>query len=272
MGGWRTQAIAVIALLALAGQSGPAGADGPVGKPEDPYRYTPYDPAPPAFLVFNWSGFYIGANVGWGYTSAESTFQAENAVTAALDIVDSQNYEQAASYLTGGVQAGWQRQWNTWVFGIEAGYTATRFDTSEFAPGLIPAASDLQRSVKVSDIFTLTGRIGYAYEQWLAYAKGGWATADVSATYTQLSTANVLSTVSDRQNGWTAGVGIDYAIHPNLFLGVEYNYLSIRTGLVPPTFTVGSGTSALNVLIGATNTDTQNIVLRLNYRFGGPRP
>jgi hypothetical protein len=27
-----------------------------------------------------------------------------------------------------------------------------------------------------------------------------------------------------------------------------------------------------NILVGATNTDTQNVVLRLNYRFGGPRP
>jgi len=160
MGALRTQAVAVIALLALAAQSGLASSDGPIGKPEDPYRYTPYDPAPPAFLVFNWSGFYIGGNVGWGYTNAESSFQAENALTEAFDIVSSQNYEQSASYLTGGVQAGWQRQWNTWVFGIEAGYTATRFDTSEFSPPLVTPASDLFRSIKLSDIFTLTGRVG----------------------------------------------------------------------------------------------------------------
>jgi opacity protein-like surface antigen len=79
----------------------------------------------------------------------------------------------------------------------------------------------------------------------------------------------VLSTASDRQNGWTAGVGVDYAIHPNLFLGVEYNYLSIRTGLIPPTNLIVNNS---NILVGATNTDTQNIVMRLNYRFGGPRP
>ena len=71
MGAVRAQAVAVVALLALAAQSGPASADGPVGRPDDPYRYTPYDPAPPAFLVFNWSGFYIGGNVGWGYTSPQ---------------------------------------------------------------------------------------------------------------------------------------------------------------------------------------------------------
>jgi hypothetical protein len=46
--------------------------------------------------------------------------------------------------------------------------------------------------------------------------------------------------------------------------------MSIRTGLIPPEFTVGA--ASFNVLTGATNTDTQNIVLRLNYRFGAPRP
>lgn len=73
MGAWRTQAVAVIALLALAAQSGAARADGPPNKPEDPYRYTPYDPAAPAFLGFDWSGFYVGGQLGWGYANAEST-------------------------------------------------------------------------------------------------------------------------------------------------------------------------------------------------------
>ena len=186
-------------------------------------------------MVFNWSGFYIGGNVGWGYTSADfDTLRRSTSSPWTLVLSTLENYEQTASYVTGGVQAGWQRQWNTWVFGIEAGYTAVRFDNNQLAPEVGGTSADLSRSVQLRDIFTLTGRLGYAYEQWLAYAKGGWATADVSGTYTQASTGTVLSTASGRQNGWTAGVGIDYAIHPNLFLGVEYNYLSIRTGLIAP--------------------------------------
>ena len=265
MGALRTQAVAVVALLALAAQSDPASADGPVGRPDDPYRYTPYDPNPPAFLVFNWSGFYVGANVGWGYTSAESTHEAVSLVTVDLGIVDSENWDQTASYVTGGVQAGWQRQWNTWVFGVEVGYTGVRFDNNnQLPPDVGGTTADLSRSVQLRDIFTLTGRVGYAYEQWLAYAKGGWANADISASYSQASTGTVLTSASGRQNGWTAGVGIDYAIHPNLFLGVEYNYLSIRADIVAPT--VSGDTFAFQT--GAVNTDTQNIVLRLNYRFG----
>jgi outer membrane immunogenic protein len=259
MGALRTQAIAGVALLALAAQSGAASADGPVGNPADPYRYTPYDPAPPAFLVFNWSGFYIGANVGWGYTSAES---AESTPLAGSITPNSENYDQTASSVTGGAQIGWQRQWNTWVFGIEGAYTALSFDTNAVSP-LIPG---LTRSVEVNNIFTLTGRVGYAYEQWLAYAKGGWASADISASY---SFGGVTTTTSGRNNGWTAGVGIDYAIHPNLFLGVEYNYLSFRSDIIAPAAALVSVPGAQT---GDVSVDTQTLVLRLNYRFGGPRP
>ena len=182
-------------------------------------------------MVFNWSGFYIGGNVGWGYTSAE--FDTLGGQRPHRGPWHYQLRELRANRVvrTGGVQAGWQRQWNTWVFGIEAGYTAVRFDNNQLAPEVGGTSADLSRSVQLRDIFTVTGRLGYAYEQWLAYAKGGWATADVSGTYTQASTGTVLSTASGRQNGWTAGVGVDYAIHPNLFLGIEYNYLSIRTEL-----------------------------------------
>ena len=256
MGALRTQAVAVVALLALAAQSGPAIADGPIGRPDDPYRYTPYDPNPPAFLVFNWSGFYIGGNVGWGYTSAESAETIPDDDDPLLPV--SLNYEQTASSVTGGAQVGWQRQWNTWVFGIEAAYTALSFDTNALSP-LIPG---LTRSVEVNNIFTLTGRLGYAYEQWLAYAKGGWASADISASY---NFAGTVTSTSGRENGWTAGVGIDYAIHPNLFVGVEYNYLSFRSDLIVPA-------AALAVVPGAqvgdVSVDTQTVVLRLNYRFG----
>ena len=151
-----------------------------------------------------------------------------SSVTVGLDFIDSQNYEQTASYVTGGVQAGWHRQWNTWVFGVEVGYTGVRFDNNQLAPEVGGTSADLTRSVQLRDIFTLTGRVGYAYEQWLAYAKGGWANADVTGTYSQASTGTVLTSASGRQNGWTAGIGIDYAIHPNLFVGVEYD--SCRSG------------------------------------------
>jgi outer membrane immunogenic protein len=263
--GLRTQAVAVVALLALAVQSAPTSADGLPGKPEDPYRYTPYDPAVPVFLTHDWSGFYIGGQLGWGYANAESTDIAPDPFTPQL--LDALNYDQTGSRILGGAQAGWQRQWGRVVAGAEVAWASLRFDGSSISPvsALSPVfSSPVSRSVEVRDIFTLTGRLGYADDRMLAYVKAGWANADVSASYSLLSTGTVLSSSSGRENGWTAGVGADYALLPNLFVGIEYNYMNFKTGVVPP--------SIPNAQFGDVTLDVQTVVLRLNYRFGGPRP
>jgi outer membrane immunogenic protein len=258
--GLRTQAVAVVALLALAAQSAPASADGLPGKPEDPYRYTPYDPAAPAFLTHDWSGFYIGGQLGWGYANAESSDSVFDPFVPLTR--ESLNFSQTGSSVTGGVQGGWQRQWGHMVAGAEIAFTSLRFDGSKLSP--LRAVDLVSRSVELRDIFTLTGRLGYADDRWLAYAKGGWANAEVSASYSLPVTGIVTSSSSGRENGWTAGVGADYALLPNLFLGIEYNYMNVPAGIIPPSSIAGRQFGHLSV-------DVQTVVARLNYRLG-PRP
>jgi outer membrane immunogenic protein len=244
--------------LALAAQSAPARADGLPGKPEDPYRYTPYDPAAPAFLTHDWSGFYIGGQLGWGYARAESSDSVFDPF-APLDR-QSRNFAQTGVSVTGGMQGGWQRQWGHMVAGAEIAFTSLRFDGSKLSP-LTPDL--VSRAVELRDIVTLTGRLGYADDRWLAYAKGGWANAEVNASYSQPVTGIVTSSSSGRENGWTAGVGADYALLPNLFLGIEYNYMNVPAGIVPP--------SIAGRQFGHLSVDVQTLVARLNYRLG-PKP
>jgi outer membrane immunogenic protein len=262
MGRLRTLAVTVVALWALGAQCAPAGADGPIGNPDDPYRYTPYDPAP-SFLPFDWSGFYIGGQLGWGYANAESSDSVFDPFVPLTR--ESLNFSQTGSSVTGGVQGGWQRQWGHMVAGAEVAYTSLRFDGSKLSPlsGLSSLVPLISRSVELRDIFTLTGRLGYADDRWLAYAKGGWANAEVSASYSLPSTGIVTSSSSGRENGWTAGLGADYALLPNLFLGIEYNYMNVRTGIIPPSIAGGQ--------FGHVSVDVQTVVARLNYRFA-PRP
>ena len=170
---------------------------------------------------------------------------------------ESLNFGQAGSSVTGGVQGGWQRQWGHMVAGAEVAFTSLRFDGSK----LSPLFADVSRSVELRDIFTLTGRLGYADDRWLAYAKGGWANAEVSASYSQAGTGIVTSSSSGRENGWTAGLGADYALLPNLFLGIEYNYMNVPTGIHAPSSIAGRQ-------FGDVTVDVQTVVARLNYRFG----
>ena len=60
------------------------------------------------------------------------------------------------------------------------------------------------RSVELRDIFTLTGRLGYADDRWLAYAKGGWANAKVSASYSPGGHGH-RDVLIERQGKWMDG-------------------------------------------------------------------
>jgi outer membrane immunogenic protein len=255
MGFQRTLTLAVLAMWGLGGQAAPALADGSVVPPDD---YSPYVPS--GFFVFDWSGAYVGGNLGGAFTNAEAT---ETIFPNSVVLFESLDYDQSETSVVGGVQAGWQRQWGRLVAGGEIGYLLHHFDTTKLSPLLsdFAGAVNLQRSVEMRDIFTLTGRLGYAEGRWLAYAKAGVATAEVEASYRETITG-ATSSGGGREIGWTAGAGVDYALAYNWFLGIEYNYIHFRTDIQPPPIPVPpTQTSDVEV-------DTQSLVVRLNYRFG----
>jgi outer membrane immunogenic protein len=228
----------------------PAGAHPPADD------YVPYRPS--GFFVYDWSGFYVGGSLGVAHTSSDSpvTLLEDppfNIVSLSNEVL---NYEQSETSLTGGIHAGWQKQWGRLVAGVEVGFNALRFDSTTESP-LIPL---LRRTDELRDIFILTGRLGYAEGRWLAYAKGGLASAEISISYDDGLTG-LSSSSSGRETGWTAGVGIEYALTQKLILGVEYNYLHFRADATAPDL------PDVRVHIADADVDVQNLVVRLNYRF-----
>jgi opacity protein-like surface antigen len=253
MGMLRAVTIAFLATFAAA----VATADGPAPHRRGPDRYAPYEPAPaPGFFDFKWTGFYVGAHLGGGFAS----FEANETILDPLFGQQILTYDQSVTSVVGGVQAGWQKQWEKFVAGIELTYTALPFDETTISP--LVTTTTLARTAELHDLVTLTGRLGYADGRWLAYAKGGVASAEVDVTYENIPTGAVTSS-GGRETGWTAGVGIDYALTYNLFLGVEYNYLHFNTDAPLPPVAEAIGT-------GGAEFDIQTLVVRLNYRIGGP--
>jgi opacity protein-like surface antigen len=253
----RASALAVVAAIGLGVQALPAAAHDPAADDYQPYY-------PSGFFVYDWTGFYAGANLGGAASEAESVetlFPGDPVNVLGL------TYGQSQTSVTGGAQLGWQKQWGAkLVTGIEAGFSLIQFDNIKFSPlsgdftDLVP---DLSRSVSVNDIFTLTGRVGYTDGRWLAYFKGGVANAGVDVSYHNLNTGE--STSNDgRETGWTAGVGIDYALTPSIYLGIEYNYLHFRNDASPPLITEAP------THFSDINIELQNVVVRLNYRFNVP--
>jgi opacity protein-like surface antigen len=250
----RALAVAGLAICGLGALTSPALARNPADD------YVPYHPS--GFFVLDWGGFYVGGHLGAAHSLAESTEEVfpNNPV-----LLQSQSFGQSETSLTGGIQSGWQRQWGRMVGGVEVGYNALGFNNTSADDPVFGLEGELvlglSRSVEVRDIFLLTGRLGYADGRWLAYAKGGAASAQVDVSY-QDSVTGLSSGTGGRETGWTAGIGIDYALTPNLFLGIEYNYIHFRAGVLPPTLP--------EVQLGGVDIDIQNLVVRLNYRFAAP--
>lgn len=204
------QAIAVgVVVLALAG---PAQADGPYGRG----AYV----APPPPPTFNWTGFYLGGNVGGGWATGTLS---NNLSGATLDTDH--------SGFVGGGQLGFNYQISNLVFGVEWDFDWTSIgDTSNRV--IVPLIGTLQASSDTDWTTTLAARVGLTIERWLVYVKlgGGWV--HHNATITNLTTG-ALASRSETRAGWLVGTGFEYALSNNWTAKLEYDVLVLSDGTVP---------------------------------------
>src|SRR6186997_224445 len=129
----------------------------------------PYTKAPPAIAaVYDWSGFYIGANGGWG-----SSRKCWDFTTPAGTFVAAEGCHDATGGTAGG-QIGYRWQASSWVFGLEAQGNWADFRGSNVS--LIDAPLVNRSRIDAFGLFT--GQVGYAANNVLFYVKGGAALTD----------------------------------------------------------------------------------------------
>jgi outer membrane immunogenic protein len=209
-------------------------------------------PAPVVAPIYDWTGFYIGANGGWGQSRNCWDFVAPGAVFAG-------GCGDRSGGLIGG-QIGYRWQTGGWVFGLEA--QGDWADLSNTRLSLIdPTFSTRTRT---DGIGLFTGQIGYAWNAALFYVKGGAAvTSNTFDILTTIGGVNVASASATRWGG-AIGVGFEYGFTPNWSFGVEYDHLFMGDA--------NNSFSVVNPIVaGATNRITQDVdmlTLRVNYRFG----
>jgi len=104
------------------------------------------------------------------------------------------------------------------VVGIEADWQGASLKGSQ-GPILV-GITNYTVSTKVTSYDSVRARIGYAFDRWLVFATGGWASA-------RWSTSFAFTGDKARNDGWTTGVGVNYAMINNLFLTLEYRYTSL---------------------------------------------
>src|SRR6266571_2386714 len=162
---WRTRMkkflLATVGLAAL-GMAAPASAADLAARP--------YTKAPPMVAaIYDWSGFYIGANGGWG-----SSHKCWDLALPGVPVL-AEGCHDATGGVAGG-QIGYRWQSGTWVFGLEAQGDWADLkgsNNSVLFPGIFTNES------KIDAFGLFTGQVGYAANNVLFYVKGGAAvTAD----------------------------------------------------------------------------------------------
>ena len=207
-------------------------------------------PAPPPVTIYNWSGFYIGGQAGGAFSTSDW------ATDASLPGLFDNNSHDKDNWIAGG-QVGWRGQWGNWVLGVEGMWSGTDLQTSSQT-----AVLGATRTTNIDQLYSVTGQVGYAWDRWLAYAKGGWAGASVElSTLDDFGFGAVASSTSGNAKGWTVGGGVEYAFAPNWSFAVEYNYYDLTMG----DSAVGPG--ALPIRYIDFDTQIQTVMARLNYTF-----
>jgi outer membrane immunogenic protein len=212
-------------------------------------------PPAPLPVIYNWSGFYIGANGGWG----ESRNCWDFVFLAGPVFTD--GCRDRSGGVVGG-QIGYRWQTNQFVFGVEAqGDWADLSNTrvSLFNPTLSTTA-------KTDGIGLITGQVGYAWNAALLYFKGGAAVTGNRLTIFDHTTGVGLVSVDSTRWGGTVGVGFEYGFGPGWSVGVEYDHLFM--GHNNNSFSVVDPRLAA-VLNDRISQDVDMVTVRFNYRFGG---
>ena len=216
----------------------------------------------PAIIpAYNWTGFYLGPQLGVDWGNTNWTF-----------IDGSKTYPRFAGILPGG-QVGYNYQYDKWVFGVEGDAGWTNAHGSRACPN----GFFFNCEIDVNSLYTVTVRIGYTYpDRVLWYAKGGLAIGEIKAqvrcnTDSQLTpllgTGGLLNPGCPSQGayntavGWTVGGGSELALTENWTVKGETSFFDLGSthygfGLLDPTGVNVSRTGWISTI-------------GLNYRFTG---
>jgi outer membrane immunogenic protein len=221
-----------------------------------PYAKAPVMP----IAVYNWTGFYIGANGGGAWS--DKCWDIYNDLGAAV-VPSFREGCHTASGATVGGQVGYRWQASNWVFGLEA--QGNWADLSGSNASLAFAGASNRSRIDALGLFT--GQVGYSWNNVLWYVKGGAAVTRDKYEGIVTGTGLVFDRATETRWGGVVGTGIEFGFTPNWSLALEYDHLFmgnrdlfLYSTIVPVVLSRGE----------TVRQDVDMVTARINYRFGGP--
>jgi outer membrane immunogenic protein len=234
-----------------------------------------YPKLPPA--VYDWTGVYVGGHIGGGML-VDSVSQ--NGVSPnGFNLANTGNLRPAG--VVGGAQIGANYEVAPWVIGVEGSWTDSAISGSTLigCAGCLFGGSTAiasERFTSQAEWFAaLTGRVGYAANDWLFYAKAGGAWMNVRYTEDLLAAAGgagvfpgstvTTQVITDNRTGFTVGAGIEFGLVENLSAKVEYDFYDFGS----------KNYNFAAITPVSVHSDLHALTVGLNYKFnwsGGPKP
>ena len=219
-----------------------------------PRRAAP--PLPPALPVFTWTGFYVGANAGYGFRGGSSTYTDATYGTV--------TESGGRGGFVGGGQIGYNYQLTPgsgWVLGAEADFQGTGFGRR--GDGTIGSTPYYSVAPSLDWFGTVRGRLGYAFDRWLVYGTGGFAYGGGSRS--SYASAYPYTLPGTTRTGYAVGGGVEYAFTQKISAKVEALYMHLGRGFSGAAYYDAS----VPAYYGAGKSDAGFALVRagLNYRF-----
>jgi outer membrane immunogenic protein len=215
----------------------------------------PLKAKPLAGAGYNWTGCYIGGDVGGAWSRMDTSRFAQDGIGPSFA---DYGREDDKGFMGGG-QAGCDFQTTNLVFGIQGTFDFGGVKGSHALTD-IPTFSETNN---LQAVYTATGRMGYLYTpSFLGYVKVGMAWMQDKNQVLQPGGA-LLESAKFTLPGMTAGLGFEWMFLPNWSAFAEYNYMWIED-------TSGQHFTPAPSLIGETlnvKQTVQMVRVGVNYKF-----
>lgn len=196
---------------------------------------------PVAAMPFSWTGLYIGGQAGGGWN--DSRWSLSSGFPFAP-------FNTNGSGGIFGGQIGYNYQIDQFVIGVEGNFAGSTVKGDNQCAG----TSGPPCETKQDYLGSVRGRLGYAVDRFLIYGDAG-----VAFTKYKFAQVDFQSFGGGSRVGWTAGLGVEYALTDHWTAGVEWNYYGFGTK---------SGVSSNGSGFAVNNRDTENVVVgKINYKF-----
>jgi outer membrane immunogenic protein len=191
-------------------------------------------PATYAPAAFDWNGFYVGVNGGFGGGTFEHPLEITDGVDSVIGSLD-----VTSGGFLGGAQAGFNWQMDNILIGVEGDIQASGID-GRVTLGITDATGVLlnpgdtinaDAGTRLDWLATLRPRIGFVDDRFVVYGTGGLAfghsTSSISADFNGAPIFD--GEVENDRMGWTVGAGLEYALTDNVTFKTEYLYTDLGT-------------------------------------------